>query len=43
MISIHISGTFTIGIGTPAAVVACSIAQGACMSVCAAFAVNPVI
>ncbi|KAJ3085415.1 hypothetical protein HK102_014195 [Quaeritorhiza haematococci] len=35
------AGTFTLGIGAPAALIACSCAQGACMAACAAMALAP--
>ena len=36
-----IAGVVTAGVGIPAAVIACSVAQGACMAACAAMALSP--
>jgi hypothetical protein len=37
-----IAGVATAGVAIPAAVLACSVAQGACMAACAAMALSPV-
>ena len=37
-----IAGVVTAGVAIPAAVIACSVAQGACMAACAAMALSPV-
>ena len=36
------AGVVTAGVAVPAAVLACSVAQGACMAACAAMALSPV-
>ncbi|CEL57606.1 hypothetical protein RSOLAG1IB_02349 [Rhizoctonia solani AG-1 IB] len=36
-----IAGTFTLGLGIPAAVAACSVIQGACMAACTPLLVVP--
>ncbi|CAE6406837.1 unnamed protein product [Rhizoctonia solani] len=35
------AGTFTLGLGIPAAVAACSVVQGACMAACTPLLVAP--
>ncbi|CAE6512885.1 unnamed protein product [Rhizoctonia solani] len=36
------AGTFTLGLGVPAAVAACSVVQGACMAACVPLGVAPI-
>ncbi|CEL57659.1 hypothetical protein RSOLAG1IB_02402 [Rhizoctonia solani AG-1 IB] len=36
-----VAGTFTLGLGTPVALAACSVVQGACMSACTPLLLAP--